>query len=229
MSLKNSILLFTTVAVCAIAVSCRSSHQTVQSRPVWSIQAGLNKGGIVENTNMNDIADAAIDAFSGATRTGFNAGVSGTLPLKAIALETGLGFMQNHQSFSWADETKGFMGSHDLRVNQLMLPTTVNFMFFRKQQPDGMMQVKLGHLLQHNLVSANNLQGTIPEYSISKWSNGLVLGITLTPFRLRNGSRAGFFAEAYRGTQIYEDAYNLPEFEVPGSSFVKYGLIYRIK
>jgi hypothetical protein len=79
------------------------------------------------------------------------------------------------------------------------------------------------------MVSMKNESGNLPDYTINKWSNGFVFGIASTPFQLPNGARAGLFVEAYRGGQIFEDPYNLSSFEMPGSSFAKFGIIYKFK
>ncbi len=48
-----------------------ASQQAIQDDKKWSpiyrIQAGANKGGIVENTDMTFVDNAEVDAFSGAT------------------------------------------------------------------------------------------------------------------------------------------------------------------
>jgi len=49
-----------------------SEKENPRSKFHYSIQLGTNKGGITENTNMADLPGSEIDAFSGATRTGFN-------------------------------------------------------------------------------------------------------------------------------------------------------------
>jgi hypothetical protein len=231
MSIRNCIYLAGLVIICLIAGSCRPVQTAARPSGLlsWSFQAGTNKGGITENTQMEDIPGADIDAFSGATRRGYNAGVRAAVPLKHVAFESGLEFMTNSQTFTWADDVNGFNGAHDLRVNQLMLPATLNFMLFRRHRYDGLMQVKIGHLLQYNMVSPSDLRGNIPEYRILKWSNGLVFNITFTPLRLGNGNHAGVFFEGYRGTLIYEDAYNRPEFAMPGSSYVRFGVVYRMR
>jgi hypothetical protein len=193
----------------------------------YSLQAGFNKGGMTENTNMADIPGAGIDAFSGATRSGFNAGARVSYPIKSFALEAGLDFMNNGQTFTWNDPISGYAGSRDFSTNQLMIPTTINIGVFKKSYKDGLVQFKLGHLLQYNLVSVKNESGLLPDYAIKKWSNGFTFGIATTPFQLSNGARLGLFLEAYRGSQIFEDQYNLSSFEMPGSSFAKFGVIYK--
>ena len=58
---------------------------------------------------------------------------------------------------------------------------------------------------------------------------GGLFGISAYPVRFGNGSKLGFYVDAYRGSQIYEDYYNQKVFETPGSNFVKGGIRYRFK
>jgi hypothetical protein len=216
--------------ICLITGSCQTSKIRMKSGPaVFSFQAGTNKGGIVENTDMGVIDGATIDAFTGATRRGFNAGARISFPFRVISLETGLDYMLNNQTFSYNDPVNQYAGQRKLLSNQFILPTTINFMFFRKRQYDGMLQVKAGHLMQYNFISSTSEQGVLPPFSISNWSNGFTGGATLTPFVLRNGDRIGIFIEFYRGSSIYRDYYNPDDVALSGSSFSKFGLIYKLK
>lgn len=58
---------------------------------------------------------------------------------------------------------------------------------------------------------------------------GGLFGISAYPVRFGNGSKLGFYVDAYRGSQIYEDYYNQKVFETPGSNFVKGGIRCRLK
>ena len=51
------------------------------------------------------------------------------------------------------------------------------------------------------------------------FSGGVTLGLAAFPVSFDNGSRLGLYVDRYRGSQIYKDFYNQPEFEVPGSSY----------
>jgi hypothetical protein len=62
------------ISACAVT---DNNHQGVK----FSFQAGANKGGITENTDMTGVPGAEVppeateDAFSGGTHTGINAGI----------------------------------------------------------------------------------------------------------------------------------------------------------
>lgn len=109
-----------------------------------------------------------------------------------------------------------------------MLPLTYNFVLFRKIFPNADIQLKLGYTGQLNFVSESST-GNLPDYSVKPFSNGATLGISAFPYQFRNGCKLGFYIDVYRGTQVYEDFYNQKSFEMPGSSFMKFGVKYLFK
>lgn len=198
-----------------------------------SVQAGLNKGGITENTDFTVVPNAEPafgkpDAYSGATSMGGNIGVHVNKPLVYGEIESGLDYMFNNQTFTYNDQGNMHNGVRKLSVNQVMIPLTYNFELFKRVLPNAEIQFKLGYMGQVNFVSANGT-GILPEYTINKWSNGAVFGISAYPLKFANGAKLGFYFDAYRGTRIYQDYYNQESFEMPGSSFFKGGIRYKFK
>ena len=211
--------------------SCSTSQQTNADRSLqFTIQAGTNKGGITENTDMTVVpgAESSVDAFTGATNYGMNVGVHVHKPLKYNKIETGLDYMYSPQTFTYTDAMNSYSGVRELKVSQIMLPLTYNFVLFRNLAPKADIQIKLGYTGQLNFVSENS-SGTLPEYSVKPWSNGATLGLSAYPYQFIDGSKIGFYFDVYRGTQIYEDYYNQDSFEMPGSSYIKFGLKYQFK
>jgi hypothetical protein len=211
--------------------SCSTSRQTNTDRSLkFSIQAGANKGGITENTDMTVVpgAETTVDAFSGATNYGINTGIHIAKPLKYNKVESGIDYMYNLQTFTYNDAVNNYSGVRELKVSQIMIPLTYNFVLFRNLLPDADIQLKLGYAGQLNFVSESGT-GTLPDYSIKPWSNGATFGISAFPVQFKNGSKLGFYFDAYRGTQVYEDFYNQKSFEMPGSSFMKFGFKYQLK
>lgn len=196
-------------------------------KPYWRFEAGLNSGGIVEKNDFTELPEVEPDAYSGATRTGYNAGVHCVIPLLNHGIKTGIVYMYNPQTFTYQDNINGFSGERKLSTSQIMMPLTLNFSLFRQKAPEGLIHLKLGYALQFNMVGISS-NGTLPDYSLNRWSNGFTLGITAIPFRFQDGSRLGFYIDGYRGTQIYEDFYNQESFDMPGTSFIKYGVIYQL-
>lgn len=217
-----------TVLFLSVLMGCSASKQTPQEkwRPVYRAQIGANRGGITENTDMKVIPDASVDAFSGATKYGFNVSGRVILPLPSNNIETGLDFMQNRQTFTYNDAVRQYFGTREIRTSQIMFPVVYNIHFFRQNTPEGLLQLKLGYLAQFNVIRVASSATSLPGYSTKSFSNGFTLGASIIPFRLKNGAKIGFFLEGYRGSQIYEDFYNNVSFDMPGSSFIKYGIIY---
>lgn len=229
--MKKNILIFSVLLIFILINSCSSTSQTSTDRNIkFSVQAGANMGGIVENTDMSVVPnvlvppEATVNAFTGATRTGVNIGVRFNQPLRRNEIETGIDFMFNSQEFNYIDAGNHFIGVRQLNVSQFMIPLTYNFVLSRKAD----IQLKIGYLAQFNLVGTEGV-GMLPDYTIKKLSSGPTLGISALPFVFRNGSKLGFYVDIYRGSQIYEDYYNQSTFEMPGSSFVKVGFKYQLK
>ena len=210
-----------------LLTGCKISKQGEALHPYYRMQAGLNKGGITENTDFTKTTDIQPDAFSGATKTGFNASGHIVLPLKRNALETGIDYMYNNQTFTFKDATYGNNGTRKIGTSQFMVPLTYNLSFFKKNNPLGSLQVKVGYLMQLNLFSVSNYGAQLTDYNTKGFSNGLTVGISATPFKFENGYRLGFYFDGYRGSKIYDDFYNRSIYEMPGSSFLKFGIIYQ--
>jgi hypothetical protein len=158
-----------------------------------------------ENTDMKVVPNAEVDAYSGATKTGFNAGGRVILPLKRNAVETGVDFMYNNQTFTYNDATNGYSGTRKVGTSQVMIPVTYSIPFFRKSNPQGSFQVKLGYLAQINMFNVSSSGTNLPAYSTKAFSNGFTLGVSTTPFRLKNGAKVGLFLKgivALRFTKI---------------------------
>ena len=218
------------ISLLALSFGCSITEKAPRGLK-YSIQAGLNKGGVTENTDLSIIpnkqySDVTVDAYTGATRTGANAGIHVNAPLRFGEIESGIDYMYNHHIFSYYDQGNLYWGERKIDVNQIMVPLTYNFQLFTKLLPKSEIQLKLGYQGQLNLISTSET-GILPGYSINKWSNGATAGLSFYPMRFKTGSKIGFYLDAYRGSRIYTDYYNQEGFEVPGSSFVKFGVRYQ--
>ncbi|ASB47706.1 hypothetical protein [Alkalitalea saponilacus] len=204
----------------------RETAATDHQQLIFRLQAGINKGGIVENTELDLVPGSPVDGFSGATNRGFNIGARILKPIGYNAVETGLDFMVNSQEFSYRDGNNQFFGNREVSLVQFMVPVLWNFGIVRKHHEQGLFQIKIGPVVQYNLLHFTH-QGQLPEYSYNSVSAGISLGASSTPFRFQNGSSLGWFIEGYRGSQIYEDYYNQKSFDMPGSSYAKFGVIFQ--
>ncbi|MCK4699585.1 MAG: hypothetical protein KAT38_04610 [Bacteroidales bacterium] len=219
-----------------IIYSCSTTEQTTATnrKLKFSLQGGANIGGITENTDMTVVSnvkippEVTVDAFTGATRTGFNAGMHINKTFKRNQIEAGIDYMYNHQTFTYTDAENMYIGVRKLNVSQVLFPLTYNFVFFENQFPHTDIQLKAGYMGQLNFISTSRT-GVLPEYSLKIWSNGLTFGISAFPFQFDKGSKLGIYFDMYRGSQIYEDYYNQSTFKMPGSSFMKFGVKYQFK
>lgn len=199
-------------------------------KPRLHIQAGINKGGITENRDFSSTSNASVDGFSGATRSmGPNIGAHIILPIKRNALETGVDYMYNKQTFKYNDPTTNYIGYRGLSVSQFMIPITCNIGLFKLSNQQALCFLKLGYLLQYNLIGITDSGQNLPVYSYNHWSKGIIIGLSTTPITLKNGASIGFYFDVYRGSKIYNDVYNNDTYKMPGSSFMKFGLIYQLK
>jgi hypothetical protein len=217
----SNILLF------AGCISQKSASKEVKYKPGFKFQTGINKGGIIENTDLEQIPDTEADAYSGATRKGFSAGAKVLFPIKRNAIETGIDYMYSDQTFTYQDNVNGYNGKRELGTSQFMVPLTYNIGLFRKKYEEGLFTFKLGYLIQFSSVNINNVTGNLPGYKLMKFSRGFTTGLATSPFHFKNGLKLGFYIDFYRGSRIYEDFYNQKEYEMPGTSFIKYGISYQ--
>lgn len=214
--------------------SCKSPFKASEDASSWNslelkVQAGGNKGGITENTDIANEPGAGVDAFSGATQTGFNLGARIALPVKSNAVETGIDIMHNRQTFTYNDPEHDFLGIRDLGLTQLMMPLTWNFGIINHPQNGRQLELKFGPVIQYNVLDVSDPGARLPDYDFNSFSAGLSAGLAASPLVFNNGSKLGFYIECYRGSQIYKDFYNQSGFEEPGSSFAKFGIVYQFK
>jgi len=210
-----------------VVSGCNVTKQSEIWHPYYRIQGGLNKGGITENTDFTTTTDIEPDAFSGATKTGFIASGHVVLPLKRNAIETGIDYMYNNQTFNFNDNLNSYSGNRKIGSSQLMVPITYNFGLFKKNNSLGTVNIKVGYLMQLNLFSVSDNGSNLTDYSLKHFSSGLTVGLSAIPFNLDNGSSLGLYVDGYRGSKIYNDFYNRSVYEMPGSSFMKFGIIYQ--
>jgi hypothetical protein len=223
---QNTLMMFAVLMLLGGCSVVPKTSTPEKRKPVYRILFGSNKGGIVDNTDMSVIPGAGVDAFTGATVRGLNASGKVLLPLKYNSAETGIEIMSNKQVLTYNNQQNNFVGERSIALTQFMVPLTYNIGIFKKNAREGLVQLKLGYLAQFNHFRFDS-KGQLPDYSTKVFSSGAVMGLSTCPFKLGNGSRIGFYLDAYRGSPAYHDFYNRPEFKMPGTAFVKYGIIYQ--
>jgi len=220
--------------VALIALSGCASNRKVtkayQNRKVkFGVEAGANKGGIVENTNLSKIEETPVDGFTGATNVGFHAGAHATLPVGRNDLQAGINYLFSPQTFTYNDDVNGYFGTRKISLSQLAIPVTYNINLFKGSLAPGTVTLKFGGVLEYNLPSIPDKGSNLTDYSIKPLSGGVTLGLSTLPFRLDDGSRIGLSFDIYRGTQIFDDLYNRAEYETSASSYMKLSVIYQFK
>lgn len=191
------------------------------------LQGGVTHGGIIENKDLDAIENVEPDAYSGATKAGFNVGAHAIIPVRRNAIETGIDYSLYNQTFTYKDAINNFDGSRQIFTSQFAIPLTYNFTLFRNLCPEKDLQLKLGYLAAYNLYSVKDKDGTLPEYDLQPFSQGLTLGLSATPVEFKNSSKLGLYLDFYRGSQVYEDFYNQTSFDMPGTSIFKFGIAYQ--
>jgi hypothetical protein len=230
MKIKMIMRFMMLVSISACTTTSNLPAEKTKWRPRLQIQAGINKGGITENRDFSSTSNTSVDGFSGATRSlGPNAGAHIILPLKRNAVETGIDFMYNKQTFKYNDPIANYVGYRGLGVSQFMLPITYNIGLFKMTNKQALCFLKLGYLVQYNSIDVTDSGQNLPTYSYNHWSEGITLGLSSTPIVLKNGTSIGVYFDVYRGSKIYDDVYNNDTYKMPGSSFMKFGLIYQLK
>ena len=190
------------IVVLFFSLGCSTSSNLESSDKVinYRLHAGISTGGVVENTDMTVVENAAVDAFSGATKKGINLGGRVSVPLKWNYIETGIDYTLNSQKFTYNDLINNYVGSRNLNVSQFTIPVTYRIGLFRKKHPEGLFQIKIGYAAQLCFIGIDNESGTIPEATTSWFANGAIFGLSTTPFQIEGRGKIGFYVEGYRGT-----------------------------
>ena len=208
-----------------LLLSCSTTKQNAV--PEISILAGVNKGGIIENTDLEIVNNTEPDAFTGATKTGFNCGSHITIPLWRNSIETGIDAILDNQTFTFNDSFRNFYGDRNILTTQIRLPLSYNFKFFTNYSNSGLFELKLGVSLGVNLYYIDDKTVRLPIYELKYLSIGPLFGFNINPFRLNNGSNIGIYFEMMRAFQkVYSDIYNVGN--MPGLCYMKFGIRFTI-
>ncbi|MEA4840257.1 MAG: hypothetical protein VB110_04535 [Bacteroidales bacterium] len=229
MNTKNIFLIFLLMVGPACSNTSKLSTKKGKWKPLLQVQAGINKGGIAENTDFTSSPEIPVDGFTGATKIGKNIGAHVLFPVGKNAFETGIDFMYNPQTFTYNDAENGYFGKRDIGVSQFLFPVTYNIGIFKLKNNQSLLYLKLGYVLELNLLSVDDSGINLPAYSYKYRSSGMAFGISTTAIKLGNGAHLGFYIDGYRGSKIFNDFYNTDAYENPGSSYYKLGLIYQFK
>jgi hypothetical protein len=221
MIMKKYILLM----VISVSMSCSVSEKTqTDNKHDFKIYAGYSKGGIIENTKMEEVENAAPDAFTGATYFGMNAGVHYEYNLKRNSLETGIDAIINNQKFTYNDAVNQYVGNRKIISTQVRVPITYNFTVFQYKNLDHLLQLKLGLSPAYILYSVDESGTSLPDYSLKHFTIGPIFGITLIPVTFKNQAKLGVSFDVTRSGKVYDDFYQ--KGKMPGLSYRTLSILY---
>ncbi len=203
-----------------LLLSCNTGQKI--HRTHLSFVAGINAGGITENTDLSFIGKEP-DAFTGATKSGYHAGIRASQRIGIVDIESGIDLMNNRQTMYYNDAMAGFSGKRELCLNQVNVPLTLGIHLFPEKYPKAGLKLSAGYLTQFNHLYADD-EGTLPAYELSKRSSGATLSLQGNLLTENGKPRLGLYGSIYRGSRIFTDPYNPADALIPGSSFAALGL-----
>lgn len=163
------------------------------------------------------------DAFTGATRSGYHAGLRASQKVGSVEIESGIDLMNNRQTMYYNDALAGFSGTRELCVNQVNVPLTLGIHLFPGKYTKAGLKLSAGYLTQFNHLYAED-EGILPAYELSKRSSGATLSLQGNLLTENGKPRLGLYGSIYRGSRIFTDPYNPADAEIPGSSFAAFWL-----
>jgi hypothetical protein len=184
------------------------------------IQAGGSWGGIIE--------DNGVDAVSGATKLRPGIGIHPVFTIKDRMIETGLDFLSYNQTFTYLDNTENYNGTREFSYGELRLPLTYNIQFFRDENRQGKLLLKLG--ISGGLRIYENIRdnGAVPDYTFDRFSLAPTFGLSSVPLRINDRLSLGLYFDFMRGTVIYNDFYTSADL-AGNISNLKFGAVLRLK
>jgi hypothetical protein len=183
-----------------------------------SIYGGTNWGGIVENRN--------IDGITGATKLKYSGAAYYQFELENHQIETGLEYVSFDQQISYQDPLNSISGGRNISFSQIRIPFTYHFPFFSDIRGIPLLTFKagisIGYLINKNVVDV----GSLPQYKLNKTDIGFAAGLAFQPLKIGRNGRIGFFLDAYRGNQVYEDIYHKSG-QAGNGSALKFGIFLK--
>ncbi len=201
------------VAGCVTTNNINKKDKATIRMSSFSFFAGPSIGGIIDNTET--------DAVSGATKIKYNAGLHSEINIKKYFIETGLDYITFSQTFIYMDTTYEIDGTRNFSFQQLRLPLTCNFHFFKNAKNNPLLILKLGLSIGYTFSIKITDSGILPDYFMETWDFGPGLGLSIHPITISNKFDLGLYYDLYRGRRIYRDFYNM---NMGNLSFMKFGL-----
>jgi hypothetical protein len=195
----------------------------------FTVLAGGSYGGLVHNENMHGINGVSgVDAITGATKVGSNAGIHLILKGHGRTIETGLDYVNLSKSIKYEMPSLSVNGTRNFETHQLRLPVTYNFGFFKNDLKQTKLVLKVGLSAGYTFsktIEDSEGSENLPEYDFSDWDLCGKIGVSYYPFNLNQNSRFGIYIDAYRGFKAYKDIYHEAAY-LGGNAFMRFGFIF---
>ena len=195
----------------------------------FSVLAGSSYGGIVDNCQMSGIEGTSdVDAITGATKLSYSAGIHSVIKGHGRTIETGLDYIKFDQSLEYDLPSLSVNGTRNFEFQQIRLPLTYNFAFFRNYLYRPRLVLKLGLSVGYTFsktIEDSEGSENMPVYEFSDWEIGPDIGLSFYPIDLKQKYRLCLYMDFYRGRKIYEDVYHEGLF-LGDNSFLKFGVIF---
>jgi hypothetical protein len=189
---------------------------------------GSNYGGIIDNSDPDAASGATtpVDAVSGATQAGTTISFQQPFLFKGHSFQTGIDYVAHRQKITYFDTSHVIDGRRSFHIHQFRVPLTYNINLLRDFDKVPTIIVHLGLSAGFTLSPgiSEELRMGLPGYTFTKVDIGPQLGITLQPLQLDYHHYLGVYADVYRGTRIYKDAYHKDD-GVGNLSFFKIGAL----
>ena len=194
-----------------------------------AVLGGATYGGIVDNHEAQDIEGASdVDAITGATKIAYNAGIHSILRGHGRTIEIGLDYIKFDQSVEYALPSLYVNGTRSFEFQQIRMPLTYNFEFFKNDLNKAKLALKLGFSVGYTFsktIEDSEDSENMPVFEFTDWDIGPDFGLYFYPFDFSQSYRLGLFLDAYRGRKIYKDIYH-DEIFLGDNSFLKFGVIF---
>lgn len=219
--------LWTPVFLLTVFASGLGQSPFEQPEYKYSFLLGINGGGMVENSELKGLKGATgADAITGATKLQITVGVHRNFKILGQWFETGFDFLDFDHSIDYNLPSFHRHGSIRFSFQQIRLPIRYKLQIYNNQYTEKNVTVNFGLSFGYSLFKEEHSTGNMPHYSIRQTDWGPSLGLVIFPFSSTYLKNGGFFVDAYRGSQIFDDPFHKAS-GVGNNSYLKFGFIAR--
>jgi hypothetical protein len=195
----------------------------------FAVLSGASYGGIVHNRDMAGISGVSdVDAITGATKLAYNVGIHTILKGHGRTIEVGLDFIKVSKSVEYDIPSLSVNGTRSFEANQIRLPLTYNFGFFKNNMNQAKLVFKIGlspgYTFSETIEDSEDSEN-MPEYDFSDWDLCGQFGLSYYPFDFKQDYRIGFYLDFCRGLKVYDDIYH-ESWALGGNALMNFGIVF---